>query len=173
MRSRVLISAFALALTGAITSCDEDITSVGEGLNETATWIADMDASQETTAPNLAGASNPSGRAWFIDHGNDLTYFIEWSGLSTPVLGPGSGAHIHRAAVGQPGPVIVPLAVMQRTSATVAGVIDMTVTDVAPSAAETVSPDSLRTLLNNGNAYVNIHTTQNGGGEIRGQVRRN
>jgi len=33
-----------------------------------------------------------------------------------------------------------------------------------------VSLDSLRTLFNNGNAYVNVHTTANPGGEIRDQV---
>src|SRR5262249_44618567 len=35
-----------------------------------------------------------------------------------------------------------------------------------------VSADSLRKLLLAGNAYVNIHTTSNGGGEIRAQVVR-
>jgi hypothetical protein len=33
-----------------------------------------------------------------------------------------------------------------------------------------VSGDSLRTLLNTGNAYVNVHTSTNPGGEIRGQL---
>jgi hypothetical protein len=33
-----------------------------------------------------------------------------------------------------------------------------------------VSLDSLRVLFNNGNAYVNVHTSVNPGGEIRDQV---
>ncbi|HXN76162.1 MAG TPA: CHRD domain-containing protein, partial [Gemmatimonadaceae bacterium] len=33
-----------------------------------------------------------------------------------------------------------------------------------------ISLDSLRVLFNNGNAYVNVHTTANGAGEIRGQI---
>jgi hypothetical protein len=33
-----------------------------------------------------------------------------------------------------------------------------------------VSLDSLRVLFNNGNAYVNVHTAVNPGGEIRDQV---
>jgi hypothetical protein len=33
-----------------------------------------------------------------------------------------------------------------------------------------VSLDSLRVLFNNGNAYTNVHTTANPGGEIRDQV---
>jgi hypothetical protein len=35
-----------------------------------------------------------------------------------------------------------------------------------------VSLDSLRTLFNNGKSYVNIHTSANPGGEIRGNVTR-
>ena len=33
-----------------------------------------------------------------------------------------------------------------------------------------VSLDSLRVLFNNGNAYVNVHTAVNPGGEIRDQI---
>jgi hypothetical protein len=32
--------------------------------------------------------------------------------------------------------------------------------------------DSLMTRLNNGTAYVNVHTRRNPGGEIRGQITR-
>jgi hypothetical protein len=35
-----------------------------------------------------------------------------------------------------------------------------------------ITGDSLRVLLNNGNAYVNVHTATYGAGEIRGQVVR-
>jgi hypothetical protein len=35
-----------------------------------------------------------------------------------------------------------------------------------------VSGDSLKVLLNNGNAYVNVHTAAHGAGEIRGQVAK-
>jgi hypothetical protein len=169
MRSRLLVPVFALALIGAIASCDEDITSINEGFDETATWRANMDATQEVPAPNLTGATNPNGRAWIIDNGTTLTYYMEWDGLTSNV----TQAHIHRAAPGVAGPVIVPLTTVARQDGIVAGTIDMGVADVAPAAGETVSPDSLRTLLNNGNAYVNIHTGTNGAGEVRGQVSRN
>jgi hypothetical protein len=33
-----------------------------------------------------------------------------------------------------------------------------------------ISLDSLRVLFNNGNAYVNVHTSANPGGEIRDQI---
>lgn len=43
---------------------------------------------------------------------------------------------------------------------------------VAPTPTAPVTMDSLLVLLRNGNAYVNVHTSANGGGEIRGQVTR-
>ncbi|HUE95814.1 MAG TPA: CHRD domain-containing protein [Longimicrobiaceae bacterium] len=42
---------------------------------------------------------------------------------------------------------------------------------VAP-APRVISLDSVMVLMRNGNAYVNVHTTANPGGEIRGQVVR-
>jgi hypothetical protein len=171
MRSRLLVCVLALALTGAIASCDNDITAISEGFDQTATWRANMDAAQETPAPNLAGSTNPSGRAWVTDNGNTMTWYMEYNGLT----GNAVAAHIHRGAPGVGGPIVANLFVsaVPGTSATVAGHIDMTVADLAPGTTETVSPDSVRTLLNNGNAYINVHTGQNGAGEIRGQVQRN
>jgi hypothetical protein len=167
MRSRLVVAVFAFLLTGVIASCEDNITSVGQGLDQTATWRANMDATQETPAPNLSGATNPSGRAWFVDNGTTLTYYMEYAGLSSNA----SNAHIHRGAPGAAGNAIVQLEFVTRQSGVVSGWVDMSLADVGLG-AENISPDSLRTLLNNGNAYVNVHTTQNGAGEIRGQVRR-
>jgi hypothetical protein len=168
MRSRLLVCVLALALTGAIASCDNDITSISEGLDDVATWRASLDAAQEVPAPNLAGATNPIGRAWITDNGTTLTWHLEYSGLTTNA----TAAHIHRAAPGVSGNIIVFFSVISQTEGVTEGTIDMTLADVG-FGAETVSPDSLRTLLNNGNAYVNVHTGQNPAGEIRGQVQRN
>jgi phospholipase/lecithinase/hemolysin len=35
-----------------------------------------------------------------------------------------------------------------------------------------ITPDSLDKLMTSGNAYVNLHTAANGGGEIRGQLSK-
>ena len=42
--------------------------------------------------------------------------------------------------------------------------------DLSKAASSTVSGDSLKVLLNNGAAYINVHTAAHPGGEIRGQI---
>jgi hypothetical protein len=174
MRTRTLVTVFALALTGAVTSCDDDISGIDEGFDDTATWRADLNGANERPTPINTPAT---GRAWFTDNGTTITYYIEFDGLVAPM----SNAHIHRIPTDptQAGPVMVQLAVLNGAQEGVlAGVIDMRVADISTEAG-TQSPDELRTLLNNGGTYVNIHsssgTTPNTGfpaGEIRGDLRR-
>jgi hypothetical protein len=68
----------------------------------------------------------------------------------------GTAAHIHDGNVGVAGPVVVPL------TQSVAG------TWTVP--ANTVLTDAQILRLQAGGYYVNIHTTLNPGGEIRGQL---
>jgi hypothetical protein len=69
----------------------------------------------------------------------------------------GTAAHIHLAAMGQNGPVIVPLT---KTSDGVWSVpAGVTLTDAQYEAFKA------------GNLYVNVHSDANKGGEIRGQLR--
>jgi hypothetical protein len=70
---------------------------------------------------------------------------------------PGVAAHIHEGAAGQNGPVIVP---MKKT-----GENDWS-TD--PGAKLT---ESQYESYKAGRLYLNVHTPQNKGGEIRGQIR--
>jgi uncharacterized protein (TIGR03118 family) len=85
--------------------------------------------------------------------GSNLTYNISFSGLS----GPASAGHIHAPAdaTNNTG-VIIPFTVASATSGTISGTTSLT-------------PDQLADIVN-GMAYVNIHTANNPGGEIRGQI---
>jgi hypothetical protein len=70
--------------------------------------------------------------------------------------------------MGEAGPPIVTFPVKAAASGKIAdGTIDLTA-----AMTKGVSSDSLMVLLNNGNAYINVHTAAHGGGEIRGQVVR-
>ena len=68
----------------------------------------------------------------------------------------GTMAHIHQAAKGQNGPVIVPLTKSGDTYSVPAG--------------RKLTPAQLQ-AFKAGNTYVNVHTAQNKGGEVRGQLQ--
>ena len=125
------------------------------------TFTARMNGAQETPANNTKG----SGSVTFTLDGTKLKYSIEVKDLS----GAATAAHVHVGAVGVAGPPVYTFAIKAgTTSGTVAeGTIELT-TDASAG----VPGDSLRKLLSNGNAYVNVHTKNFPGGEIRGQVIR-
>ena len=66
------------------------------------------------------------------------------------------------------GNIIFNLFVPQVATRTVNGIVARGTINNANNS--NISLDSLRVLFNNGNAYVNVHTTANPGGEIRDQV---
>ena|SRR5688572_5889371 len=85
-----------------------------------------------------------------------------------------TAGHIHVGAAGIGGPVVLnfPAGVAGRTG-------DFAMTFRLGEAAFVARPaqgintlDDIIQAIVNGNAYVNIHTTQNPGGEIRGQLKR-
>jgi hypothetical protein len=164
MRSRLLVTVVALALTGAVTSCDDDgITGLDDAFEDDATWVATLGPEGVTTSA--------TGRAWFVDRGNTIDYLIEYSGLTSNT----TNAHIHRQ-VGSGVMVQLPF-VRQATGGTVVGTIDMTrlnsagtAVDVAPLETGDQSAADFRALLNSGGTYVNIHSQNNLGGEIRGTI---
>jgi len=79
-------------------------------------------------------------------------------------------AHIHNGAPGVAGPIVVTLYSNVAQPTTPNGVFASgTLTDANLPAGVTIA--SLKTLIASGNAYVNVHTTLNPNGEIRGQIR--
>jgi hypothetical protein len=121
-------------------------------------YIADLASSSEVPSNMSTGM----GTATFKLDDAKLTYDIRVTGLT----GPATAAHIHLGAMGMAGPAIYPFNVMKVADGTVAsGSIDLK----KPITA-TINGDSLKTLLNTGNAYVNVHTAAHPGGEVRGQI---
>jgi hypothetical protein len=113
--------------------------------------VGALNAAQETT-PNASTAIG-FGVVEINESTNTANVNLSWKGLS----GPATLGHIHSGAVGVAGPVICNLS---PTAAAAGSVDDATCTFTAPQVA----------LIKNGDAYFNIHTAINPGGEIRGQI---
>ena len=104
---------------------------------------------------------------------NLFTYDVTFSGLTSNVtLG-----HIHGpAAAGVNANPTINFATLPGGTFTLgatSGTAHGSVTLVAATAiTSTINGDSLKKLLFAGSTYANIHTTNNGGGEIRGQIAK-
>jgi hypothetical protein len=96
-----------------------------------------------------------------------LDFIVAVNGLTAA----GIASHIHVGAPAVSGPVVNGFVITPGvTTGTVAsGTI---VLSKLVATAGRITGDSLRVLLNNGNAYVNVHTSTYQAGEIRGQIAK-
>jgi hypothetical protein len=160
MRSRSLLLLGALA--GFATACEDDDVQ--------ARYSATLSGSNEV--PTNTSPATGTFTAELSDD-NILTYRVEFTGMqSNLTLG-----HIHGpAAAGVNAGILVDfnqpslgrVLDVGATAGDGAGTFDLSLVTNNPN----VDGDSLLVLLNNGNAYVNLHTVNRGGGEIRGQIIR-
>lgn len=129
-------------------------------------YIANLNALAEGPGRTSPG----TGVVTFVDNGTQ----IDWTMTLTNITNV-TASHIHlgpaTAIAPNTGPVIINLFLPNRPpeTGTLNGVVAQGTITSANNAS--VSLDSLRVLFNNGNAYANVHTTANTGGEIRDQVR--
>jgi len=114
-----------------------------------------MSPAQEV--PPLATAGVGTGSLTFNPLTNVLSGAVVFSGLSTP----STAGHIHSAALGVNGPVVIPIDASGGVGVQ-AGTMIVPPTDLAAAGL-------LTAFLGNG-LYINIHSGQNPGGEIRGQI---
>ena len=157
MRVRIIASVAILAAVGGFIACSDST-----GVSST-TYIAALNGANERPTPNTSTAT---GTATYVLTGNSLSYTITVNGLSAPA----SGAHIHVGGASVAGPIVVPYTVASTQTGTVtSGTLDLGNPIVCGSTC-TITGDSLKVLLNNGNAYSNVHNSVYPGGEIRGQI---
>ena len=150
----------AAVILVAATSCGSDTTGP-----TAKTYVANLIAANEG-----AGHTSPgSGVLTFVDNGDVINWSLNLTNITNV-----TASHIHLGAatnVGTTaGPVIINLFLPNRPpeTGTLTGLVARgTITNANNSS---VSLDSLRVLFNNGNAYANVHTTANPGGEIRDQI---
>lgn len=138
----------AITALAAVTALGAASVAVGHATKTTKVKAA-LNVGQETPKPK-GTKIGASGLFTGTLDGTTLKWRLTFKQLS----GPATAAHIHQAPKGKPGPVIVPLC----------GPCTSPVTGTA-----TLTAAQVKTLKKAG-LYVNVHTTKNPGGEIRGQI---
>ena len=129
-------------------------------------FIATLSGGEEVPARGTSA----NGRAQIIVEGNQITYAIEIDDITAI-----TASHIHTAAPGVNGPVRLFLyPAPPNTSAPQVTVTDKQIlveATVNSSSVNGVTYEELLNAMRSGNAYVNVHTTQFPGGEMRGVIR--
>jgi hypothetical protein len=149
----------AVGVAAIATSCGNDSTAP----NNKVYVAANMNAAAENGGFTSAG----TGTATFVDLGTEIDWTLSLTNMTGVTL-----SHIHlgdaSATGANAGPVIFNLFIPNGPTGTLNGVVGHGSITNANNA--NISLDSLRVLLNNGHAYVNVHTLAHGAGEIRAQV---
>lgn len=153
--SRAIVLFFGWCLA---TSCAGD----GATAAASTTYVAQLRGVNEV--PPFG--TSASGSATVTVSGSRATYAVTASGFATTL----TVGHIYIGGLGVVGPAIVPLTIAAQSGTVATGSIDL----ASPVTYNTVtiSGDSLRSLFESGQAYVNLHTAAAPGGEIRGQLFR-
>ena len=160
VRHSLLCGSAALAMLLSVAACGDDKPTAPTSV----TFVAQMSGTKER--PNANG-SPATGVATYVLKGNTITYTLTASGLTAPA----SASHLHIGGPDVAGPVLVPYVTANvSTGQITSGSIDLS--GQITNGSVSISGDSLRALLNNGNAYSNIHNANYPGGEIRGQLIR-
>jgi CHRD domain len=145
LASLAVVGAAALLVTAAVA-----VAAALDNYKVSAT----LKAGSETPKPTGVKASAKgsfSGSYTESKTGGTLKWKLSFSGLT----GPATAAHIHKGKPGVAGPVIVPLC--GPCSSGQSGTAKISKAVIA--------------ALEGHNAYVNVHTMKNQGGEIRGAVK--
>jgi hypothetical protein len=152
----------ALTLVGglALSACNKDDNEIR--------YEAELDGTGGPTVVVTAAR----GDFTLVDNGSTMT----WT-LNVRTIQNVTQAHIHWGATGHDGSVLVDLLPNGPPSpAFTDGMLSTGTIDPSDilglAGAAPISMDSLRALMSNNNAYVNVHTSANPGGHIRGQLRR-
>jgi hypothetical protein len=146
--------------------------------------LAALACSNDSTAPALAtmfaatmnGANerlNPvtttaTGSATFTidESAGTIAYAVTVNNIVDVIA-----CHIHAGRVDVAGPIVVNLCTTTPASGTINGtLVTGTITAASIGASVPISFASLVSLIRNGDAYINVHTQTNPGGEIRGQI---
>ena len=160
MKARHLFTALLALTTVTAVACDDEDEDV-DAPPDTQTLSADLSGAAERPTPVT---TNATGDAEFVISTSGatttITYTVTVSGLSGPI----TAAHIHGPAnASVAAGVIVPLSNVTGSGTSFTG--SFTTTGHA-----TIDMATLVTHMLAGNTYINVHTSANPNGEIRGQI---
>jgi hypothetical protein len=140
-----------LILVLFVFACDED---------NDANFSASLNGASEVPAVTTGA----TGTATFsLDEEEDVIQFT----LNVTNISNVTAAHIHSGAAGVNGDIVAFLFSGPQTG-TVNG--QLSAGTIRSQDVQGISFSQLSTLMRTGQAYVNVHTTQNPAGEIRGQI---
>lgn len=152
MLRKILVSLGLLFAFAAIPGCDKDDDDDNNN-NNIVQFSGTMNGANEVPAVTTTATGNVTGS--YNTTSKILTLTITYNGLSSAI----TNWHVHKGAVGAFGPPVAGL-----TYGTL-GNSPFTWTSTPLDAA--MEADLMNNLW-----YVNIHTANNGGGEIRGQLTK-
>ena len=153
-----------VALIGIAAACDDD---EGDG--------DEYEAVLTGGAERPAVTTTATGNFDLQDNGASMTYTLTVNNITGPII----GAHIHAiprsgvAPADTTGGIVVDLSPAAGVTSGVLAQGTITQASIRPLGTNpAISMDSLRTLMNAGRTYVNVHTQANPGGHIRGTITR-
>ena len=149
----------AVLLTAVAACSDDDDGGTGTDTE----FEALLSGADEVPAVNTIA----SGSATISIQGAQIVYQVDVQGIENVLF-----SHIHIAPEGENGPVRLNLCGTDDTpgcSTTDKGTL-VSDSNAVTTGTPAITFDSLVSAIRAGNAYVNVHTTANPGGEIRGQI---
>lgn len=117
----------------------------------------------DAEVPPVATVAGGTGEFTINDANTEIRYNLDLAEIENP-----TAAHIHIGKFGEAGPIIFNLST-EPFDEDLNGVIN--VTTFVPQAAQGINtPADALNAIRGGNTYVNVHTTKQPNGEIRGQL---
>ncbi len=172
MPNRIPALAIA-ALAGIVAACgsDTDRSTTSPPASNIVTFTASLAANKENPANSSQGTGTFLATLDTVT--NVFTYDVTFQGMTSNVtLG-----HIHgpASATTNASPILN-FGTLPGATFTIGGLSGtahgVTTLNAANTLTSAINGDSLKKLLLAGLTYVNIHTSQNGGGEIRAQLTK-
>ncbi len=128
-------------------------------------YTATLTFGQELPVPSVT--STGSGTASLTDNGTSMSYTITVSGLTSAV----TLSHIHVGGPTQASGKIIVTLTAPGTSGTSTGSFTAPNQGAVDNNGNPVTTYAqVLNFIKTGNAYVNVHTSSNPGGEVRGQI---